>query len=108
MKYNENSHICEYIYEHPATWDDDFTKMHIRMSGEENGGYWYMIFNYYNGCDFREPVVQEARGVIIDIDRLEVVCWPFRKFGNFLESYADPIRKNIICLLVQSKKNIIS
>jgi len=37
------------------------------------------------------PIVQEARGIIINIETLDVVCWPFRKFGNYVESYADPI-----------------
>lgn len=41
--------------------------------------------------DFTDPVVQEARGIVIDITNGEVVCWPFRKFGNWQESYADKI-----------------
>lgn len=42
-------------------------------------------------CDFSLPEVQEARGIILNTDTLEVVCWPFRKFGNYGESYADDI-----------------
>ena len=49
------------------------------------------IFNYDISADFSDPVVQESRGIIIDTDSLEVVCWPFRKFGNYGESYADSI-----------------
>lgn len=51
----------------------------------------YAIFNYAIGCDFSNPIVQEARGIIIDLENLDVVCWPFRKFGNYNESYADKI-----------------
>lgn len=52
---------------------------------------YYAIFNYGFEADFSDPIVQESRGIIIDTEKLEVACWPFRKFGNFNESYADPI-----------------
>lgn len=42
-------------------------------------------------CDFTLPETQEARGIIINYETCEVVCWPFRKFGNYGESYADEI-----------------
>lgn len=47
--------------------------------------------NYLPGSDFSDPVVQEARGIIIDAANADVVCWPFRKFGNWFETYADEI-----------------
>lgn len=49
------------------------------------------IFNYGIEADFTNPVVQEARGIIINLDTLDVVCWPFRKFGRYDEPYADTI-----------------
>ena len=49
------------------------------------------VFNYGIECDFSNPIVQEARGIIIDLENLDVVCWPFRKFGNYNEFYADNI-----------------
>lgn len=51
------------------------------------------IFNYnvVELPDFTDEVVQEARGIIINIETLDVVCWPFRKFGNWNEPYADDI-----------------
>lgn len=51
----------------------------------------FAIFNYSIGSDFSNPVVQEARGIIIDMLTLDIVCLPFRKFGNSYESYADTI-----------------
>ena len=57
-----------------------------------------IIFNYEVAADFSNPVVQEARGIIMDMGEdpfnlcnWKVVCWPFRKFGNHFESYADDI-----------------
>lgn len=41
--------------------------------------------------DYTDKVVQEARGIVIDMTNGEVVCWPFRKFGNWQESYVDKI-----------------
>ena len=49
------------------------------------------IFNYCQGADFTNPIVQEARGIIIDVEKMEVVCWPFRKFCNYGEVGADKI-----------------
>lgn len=49
------------------------------------------VFNYGIGADFTDPVVQEARGIIIDLIDIDVVCWPFRKFGKYDEPYADNI-----------------
>ena len=59
--------------------------LRIKVEGD------YAVFNYNITCDFKNPIVQEARGIILDIKSFEVVCWPFRKFGNYNESYADEI-----------------
>ena len=45
-------------------------------------------------CDFSIPMVQEARGIILNTKTKDVVCWPFRKFGNYQESYVDKIDWN--------------
>ena len=84
---NRNSYICTYISKHLDTWKVDFDKKHIKYKYQTP----FCIFNYDIDCDFADPVVQEARGIIIDMHTLEVVCWPFRKFGNWNENYADDI-----------------
>lgn len=84
---NMNSVLCRYIVEHPG-WEQELAEQYALKIKREGP---YAIFNYGNGCDFSDPIVQEARGIILDVERLEVVCWPFRKFGNFNESYADEI-----------------
>ena len=85
---NFNSLICNFISDHPNDWDDILFREHaIKVKKEGN----YAIFNYGFECDYANPLVQEARGIIIDVTNLEVVCWPFRKFGNHNESYADEI-----------------
>ncbi len=82
-----HSHICRLIHDNPDTWKDIIAEKNIVIKTEDK----LTIFNYGIVCDFTDPVVQEARGIIINTDTLEVVCWPFRKFGNYNESYADDI-----------------
>lgn len=85
---NNNSIICRFISEHPKDWADILHNEYaVKVKTEGD----YAIFNYGLVCDFADPVVQEARGIIINTKKLEVVCWPFRKFGNHNESYADKI-----------------
>ncbi len=100
----KNSYLCNFIADHPTDWKEQlegypyFLRISIKSS--------LAIFNYdltksVSGidkntgesvrytCDFNLPIVQEARGIIIDTDTLDVVCWPFRKFGNYGEYYCD-------------------
>ena len=85
---NKNSYLCKYI----ADAGDAALERLKREKGlkiKRDGS--LAIFTYNINCDFFDPVVQEARGIIIDLDTLSVVCWPFRKFGNYNEPYADDI-----------------
>lgn len=86
IQINRNSYICRFISEH-ENWRELLDEMGIGIKEE----YPFAIFNYTIGCDFSSPIVQEARGIIIDLENLDVACWPFRKFGNYNESYADKI-----------------
>lgn len=85
---NTKSYLCRFLAAHPDQWETLLWKDYrIKVKKEDT----YAIFNYSFDCDFANPLVQEARGIILDTEKLEVVCWPFRKFGNHNESYADPI-----------------
>ena len=84
----EKSYLCHFIKDNPDDWEIRLKKdylLRVKKDGD------YAIFNYNIVADFYDPIVQEARGIIIDTARLRVVCWPFRKFGNHSEGYADPI-----------------
>lgn len=87
---NKNSKLCCFISEH-EDWRDILKDEYKIVIKEEHP---LAIFNYGIDCDFADPIVQEARGIIIDLETLNVVCWPFRKFGNYNESYADKIDWN--------------
>lgn len=84
----EKSFICNLIHDNPDEWEEIMEKKNINIKKEGD----LAIFNYITFfSDFSDPVVQEARGIIVDVRNCEVVCWPFRKFGNWNESYVDPI-----------------
>ncbi len=85
---NNNSLLCRFLTEHPDDWELLLHREYeLKIKKEGN----YAIFNYNITADFSNPLVQEARGIILDYKTAEVVCWPFRKFGNYSESYADRI-----------------
>lgn len=79
--------ICEYIRNNPNTWEQDFENMQISIKQKGN----LCLFKYLPGADFYDPIVCEARGIIIDITTLGVVCIGFNKFFNHHEPYAAEI-----------------
>lgn len=84
-----NSYLCQYINTHSTTWQQDIENLGVTIKINKDN---QAIF-VYNAltCDFTNPLVQESRGIIIDLDTNEVVCWPYRKFGNSTEEYVDKI-----------------
>lgn len=66
---------------------------HIRASWD--GDYVLLKYNQL-GSDFTQEIVRECRGAIFYIPkhnhkRVQVVCYPFYKFGNYGESYVPEI-----------------
>ena len=82
----ENSLLCNLINTN-SNWRQICEQKRIKVKEQDD----LAIFNYDILADFSDLVVQEARGIIIDLKICEVVCWPFRKFGNSHEFYADEI-----------------
>ena len=89
--------VLTYILNHPDSWKNDFAEKHIKVKYKDN----LAIFNYAIGADFNDEIVRDARGIIIDLANMRIVCYPFTKFGNYFESYADNINWNTA--LVQEK-----
>lgn len=80
------SAILNFIKEN-SNWRESLNNLKINIKEKEH----FALFKYNIDADFSNPLVHEARGIIIDIDKMEVVCWPFDKFHNYGESYADNI-----------------
>ena len=85
---NVHSHLCRFVADHPRDFEALLAQDYAVKAKREGA---LAIFNYTFGCRFSDPIVQEARGIVINADTCEVVCWPFRKFGNHNEPYADEI-----------------
>ena len=106
----KNSYLCKFISEN-SDWRERLSSYPFFIRIKEDGD--LAIFNYsltetdkiekdgeeiIARIDFSIPEVQEARGIIINTKTCDVVCWPFRKFGNFGESYVDNIDWNSACV----------
>jgi hypothetical protein len=81
------SYLIEFINKNPSNWKELLEEKQVVV---KNCGDLY-IFNYSILADFTDPYVREARGIIIDLKNMKVVCWPFTKFCNYGEKGADNI-----------------
>lgn len=79
-----NSIISSIMREHKDDWREHFETHYPKIKIKEKYG--FAIFNYCIDADFSDPVVREARGIIIDTSSFDVVCWPFTKFCKYDES----------------------
>ena len=77
------SYILNIINTEPD-WREILAEKHINIKESPP----FAIFNYGIDVDPIDPVVREARGIIIDLDHKEVVCWPFTRFYNSYEEAA--------------------
>ena len=113
----KNSVLCNFINEHKENWRELLSSEPYYITIKNDGNLY--MFNYAdsrklediarakaieNGeeeiewlhTDFSLPEVQESRGIVLEVvdGDANVVCWPFRKFGNYGESYVDNIDWN--------------
>ena len=72
------SKILEFIENNTDSWEEKLNAMLIRIS--RNGD--LACFKYMAEADFSDPLVCEARGIIIDVVQRVVVCWPFPYTGG--------------------------
>jgi len=99
----QNSYLCDYIKEHPDTWEKDLSSEPYNLKIKKDGE--FILFTYPPGADFTIPLVKEARGIILTFEEGEPkpVCRPFDKFGNFGEAYADTERIDWNSVRVEEK-----
>ena len=70
-----------------SNWRELLDSKKIKIKEDDN----FLIFNYDIGANFSDEVVKDCRGIILDKNDFSIACNPFRKFGNYFESYADNI-----------------
>ena len=87
--------LCQMMNKHGVNWrqwmKENYPSIIVKDCKDTDMNNPYVLFMYSIGADFKDPLVQESRGIIINETTLEVVCFPFRKFGKHYESYADTI-----------------
>lgn len=81
--------IIDFIKEH-KNWEDILIREPYNLKIKRDDG--FILFKYDTTCsDFSLDIIKEARGLILKEDTLEIVCYPFTKFFNVGEEYADRI-----------------
>lgn len=76
--------ILDVIRNNPD-WKNYLQSLNVNIKIDDDN---LAIFNYGVDADFTNPIVREARGIIIDLDKCQVICWPFNKFCNSHEAGA--------------------
>ena len=97
------SRLLYYIKHNPDNWEQEINDRLIRTSHKGN----LVCFKYGIEADFSDPLVCEARGIIIDVKHQMVVCRPFDKFFNVQEQYAADIDWNTAKVLEKIDGSLI-
>lgn len=85
--------ILEFI-KNNLDWRDKLTNEPYSLKIDEKtiNGVDYILFKYDQiNSDFNNDIVKECRGIIFRKNDWKVVCFPFKKFFNYGEFYADSI-----------------
>ena len=77
--------ICEY-----DNWEELLSSPPYSLSIKKKDT--RILFKYSQiNSDFSLEIVREARGLILEDKTWKIVCYPFKKFFNYGEAYADEI-----------------
>ena len=81
--------IINFIREH-TNWEELLSSPPYSLSIKKKDT--RILFKYSQiNSDFSLEIVREARGLILEDKTWKIVCYPFKKFFNYGESYADEI-----------------
>lgn len=83
----KNNSLISNLIKTNNDWRDIIKSKDIKIKEDQ----YHILFMYGHEADFSDDIVKEARGIILRKDTLDVVCWPFNKFGKYYEDYADDI-----------------
>ena len=82
--------LVNFLTTHKEDWRDVLSNSPYYIEVKDDGYYSILKYNLLMS-DMNLELVKECRGTIIrkENDGYKIVCYPFRKFGNYSESYAD-------------------
>lgn len=81
--------VQRFMREH-EDWETILTSAPYNLMVKRKGSLILLKYNQISS-DFSEPIVREARGLIVEDGTYDLVCLPFFKFFNIGEKYADKI-----------------
>lgn len=81
--------VEELIRERPSDWLEYLQSTYAIKAVQDDG----LVSLKYNQIEspMDVPIVQQCRGMVVDLDAREVVAWPYNKFWNLGEARADTI-----------------
>ena len=96
--------LLDFLNEHKEDWRTILSNPPYNIEIKDDGDYSILKYTLLKS-DMNLELVKECRGTIIrkDGNGYKVVCYPFRKFGNYSESYADTNLMDFSRATVQEK-----
>lgn len=83
--------LLNFLNSHPSNWRNLLSRDPYNIEIKDDGEYSILKYNMITS-DMNLEVVKGCRGTIVRKNRdgsYKIVCYPFRKFANYGESYAD-------------------
>lgn len=82
--------LLNFLNSHPSNWRNLLSRDPYNIEIKDDGEYSILKYNMITS-DMSLEIVKQCRGTIVrkDGDFWKIVCYPFRKFANYSESYAD-------------------
>lgn len=96
--------LINFLNAHKEDWRSILSNSPYDIEIKDDGDYSILKYNLLMS-DMNLELVKECRGTIIrkEGNGYKVVCYPFRKFGNYSESYADTNLMDFSRATVQEK-----
>ena len=96
--------LLDFLNKHKEDWRTILSNSPYNIEIKDDGEYSILKYTLLKS-DMNLELVKECRGTIIrkDENNYKVVCYPFRKFGNYSESYADTNLMDFSRATVQEK-----
>lgn len=96
--------LINFLNNHKEDWRAILSNPPYNIEIKDDGDYSILKYTLLKS-DMNLELVKECRGTIIrkDENGYKIVCYPFRKFGNYSESYADTSLMDFSRATVQEK-----
>ena len=75
-----------------------FEGHNIRVKESKKYPKLYLLMYHFVGADFKHQFVRESRGIVLEKESNRVIGYPFNKFFNYSETYADKVDWNTVSI----------